>query len=276
MLGSKLDIFKKEWTDVIFKGRNKEYGAYELRQQNSRSTNLALIIGSALFVFILSINTIVNAIEGFIPKAAPVVKLTDVKLLPPPPPDAKKQPPPPPPEPPKPKVDQVKFPPPVVKPDNEAKEPPPTVAELKTADPGQTNQKGDPNQDVNIDGPVGNSDAKVTEADPNQVFAAVEQEPEYRNGGQAGFNAYLAKAVKFPAVDRENGTSGKAIVTFVVEKDGSLTDVKVLRAPSPTMGEAAAAAVKSSPAWKPGVQNGQKVRVQFTISFAFSLADADQ
>ena len=116
MFGSKLDIFKKDWTDVIFKGRNKEYGAYELRQQNSRNTNLALIIGSAVFIFVISINTIVNAIEGFIPKAPPIVKLTDVKLLPPPPVDPAKKPPPPPPEPPKPKVDQVKFPPPVVKP----------------------------------------------------------------------------------------------------------------------------------------------------------------
>jgi protein TonB len=276
MLGSKLDIFNKDWTDVIFKGRNKEYGAYELRKQNSRSTNLALIIGSAVFIFIISINTIVNAIEGFIPKAPPVVKLTDVKLLPPPPVDQTKKPPPPPPEPPKPKVDQVKFPPPVVKPDNEVKTPPPTVTELAKADPGQNTQKGNPNADINIDQPVGNSDAKVTEADPNTVFAAVEQEPEFRNGGAAGFNAYLAKAVKFPAVDRENGTSGKVIITFVVEKDGSLTDIKVLRAPSPTMGDAAKTAVQSSPAWKPGKQNGQSVRVQFTISFAFSLADADQ
>jgi protein TonB len=108
------------------------------------------------------------------------------------------------------------------------------------------------------------------------VFAAVEQEPEFKNGGQAGFNAYLAKAVKFPAVDRENGTSGRVIVTFVVERDGSLTDVKALRGPDQSMEDAAVAAVKSSPSWKPGVQNGQKVRVQFTISFAFSLADADQ
>jgi len=275
MLGDKLNIFKKEWTDVIFKGRNKEYGAYELRQQNARSTNLALIIGSAVFVFILSINTIVNAIEGFIPKAAPVVKLTDVKLLPPPPPDPAKKPPPPPPEPPKPKVDQVKFPPPVVKPDNQVKEPPPTVTELAKADPGQTNQKGNPNADVNIDEPPGNGDAKVTEADPNQVFQAVEQEPEYKNGGSAGFQAYLGKNTKFPAVDRENGTSGRVIATFVVEKDGSLTDIKILRSPSPTMADAVKSAIQSSPAWRPGKQNGQYVRVQFTVPISFSLADSE-
>jgi len=272
----KLDIFKRQWTDVIFRGRNKEYGAYELRNSNPRTTNLALIIGSCVFVFFISLNTIINAIEGFIPKAPEKVKLTDVKLLPPPPPDANKKPPPPPPEPPKPKVTQVKFPPPVVKPDNEVKENPPTVKELQTADPGQKDQKGDPNADINIDGPVGNSDTKVTEADPNQIFAAVEQEPHFKNGGAAGFNAYLAKAVKFPAVDRENGTSGKVLVTFVVEKDGSLTDVKATRGPDQSMMDAAVQAVQQSPRWVPGVQNGRPVRVQFTISFAFSLADGDQ
>lgn len=271
----KLDIFKREWTDVIFRGRNKEYGAYELRKTNPRNTNLALIIGSAVFVFVLSLNTIINAIEGFIPKAPEKVKLSEVKLLPPPPVDPAKKPPPPPPEPPKPKVTQVKFPPPVVKPDNEVKENPPTVKELQTADPGQKNLKGDPNADINIDGPVGTSDAKVTEADPNQIFAAVEVEPHFKNGGQAGFNAYLAKAVKFPAVDRENGTQGKVIVTFVVEKDGSLTDVKALRGPDQSMMDAAVQAIQQSPHWVPGVQNGRPVRVQFTISFAFSLADSD-
>src|ERR1700743_1684644 len=110
MLGSKIDILKKEWIDVIFKGRNKDYGAYELRQTNPRSTVVALIIGVVFFSFVLSINTIVNAIEGFIPKAPVKVKLTEIKLLPPPPNANIKKPPPPPLEPPKPKVDQVKFP----------------------------------------------------------------------------------------------------------------------------------------------------------------------
>ena len=273
MLGSKLDIFKKEWTDVIFKGRNKEYGAYELRQQNPKHTNRALLYGSLLFVLIISANTIVNMIEGIIPKADEKVKLTDVKLLPPPPVDPAKKPPPPPPEPPKPKVDQVKFPPPVVKPDVEAKEPPPTVTELKNADPGQTNQKGDPNADINIDGPVGNSDNKVTEADPNQIFAAVEKEPSFRQGGDAGFYAFLGKAIRYPAVDKENNVQGKVIVTFVVETDGSLTSVKALRGPDESLEDEAVRAVKTSPRWFPGIQNGRPVRVQYTISFAYTLAD---
>jgi len=269
MFGSKLDILNKEWIDVIFRGRNKAYGAYELRQQNPRNTNIALIIGVVFFVFVLSINTIVNAIEGFIPKAPEKVKITEVKLLQPPPQDPAKKPPPPPPEPPKPKVNQVKFPPPVVKPDVEVKENPPTQKDLQVADPGQKNQKGDPNSDAPIDGPVGNGD-KVTEADPNQIFQAVEQEPSF-----PGFNAYLSKNIHYPAVDKENNVQGKVFLTFVVEKDGSLTDIKVVRSPDESLSDEAIRVLKGSPRWKPGIQNGKPVRVQYTVPISFTLSSDD-
>jgi len=268
----KLDILKRGWTDVIFKGRNKEYGAYELRNTNARTTNLALIIGGAVFVFIISLNTIINAIEGFIPKAPEVVKLTDVKLLPPPPVDPAKKPPPPPPEPPKPKVTQVKFPPPVVKPDNEVKENPPTVKELQTADPGQKDQKGDPNADINIDGPVGNSDNKVVEADPNQIFTAVEIQAQFKGPGSIG--DFLTKNIKYPAVDRENNTQGKVILQFVVETDGSVSNVKVLRTPDESLGDEATRVVKMMK-WKAGVQNGRSVRSYFTLPVSFTLGGDD-
>src|SRR6478735_3622285 len=137
MFGSKLDILNQQWIDVVFTGRNKAYGAYELRKDNPRNTNKALLFGVAAFVVLISFKTILNAIEGFIPKADEKVKVTEV-VLPPPPVNEEVKPPPPPPEPPKPKVDQVRFPPPVVKPDNEVKEKdPPTVKELAVADPGQ-------------------------------------------------------------------------------------------------------------------------------------------
>jgi len=265
----KLDIFKKEWLDVVFRGRNKEYGAYDLRQQSPRNTNTALIIGAVFFVFVLSINTIVNAIEGFIPKAPVKVKITDIKLLPPPPVDNVKKPPPPPPEPPKPKVNQVKFPPPIVKPDNEVKEPPPTVKELQTADPGQKTQKGDPTADINIDGPVGNGD-KVTEADPNQVFTAVEVEPT-----NPGFYNYLSKNMRYPAVDKENNVQGKVYLQFVVNVDGSVTNITVLRSPSETLSDEAIRCLKAAPHWTPGIQNGKKVRTQYTVPVSFTLASDD-
>jgi protein TonB len=226
-----------------------------------------------VFVFVVALPTIINRIQGLIPKADQKVKITDVVLLPPPPVDQTKKPPPPPPEPPKPKVDQVRFPPPVVKPDNEVKEKdPPTIKDLETKDPGQKDQKGDPNADIRIDEPVGNSDVKqVVEADPNQIFTSVEQVPEFP-GGLEKFGAYLGKSIRYPAVARENGTQGRVICTFVVEKDGSLTDIKVTRGIGSGCDEEAVRVLKNSPHWKPGIQNGRPVRVQYSVPISFTLA----
>ena len=116
MLGSKLDILKQEWIDVVFSGRNKSYGAYELRKSNPKNTNKALLYGVIFFVFVISLKQIINKLEGFIPKAEVKMKIQDVVLEKPP--VDKKKPEPPPVEPPKPKEDMKKFPPPIVKPDN--------------------------------------------------------------------------------------------------------------------------------------------------------------
>jgi len=271
MLGSKLDIFNQQWIDVVFSNRNKDYGAYQLRRDNGRNARTALIIAVIVFVAIISANTIINLITGFLPKAKEKVKITNVVLAPPPV-DIKKPPPPPPPEPPKPKVDQVKFPPPVVKPDVEVKEKPPTIEELKVADPGQKNLKGDKNADVTIDEPVGNSEVKVTEDDGNKIFTSVEQVPEFP-GGLDKFAAYLGKSIRYPAVARENGTQGRVIVSFVCEKDGSLTDVKVARDIGDGCGDEAVRVIKASPKWKPGIQNGRPVRVAYSVPVAFTLAE---
>jgi len=273
MLGSKLDILNQQWIDVVFRGRNKAYGAYELRKDNSRNTNRALLIGVVLFVFLISLKTILNAIEGFIPKAPEKVKVTEV-VLPPPPVNEQQKPPPPPPEPPKPKVDQVRFPPPVVKPDNEVREKePPTVKELEVADPGPKDQKGDPNQDIRIEEPVGNADVKqVVEENTNQIFTAVEKSPSFP-GGEGAFGKYLGKNIKYPAVARENNVQGRVILTFVVERDGSLTDIKVVRGIGSGCDEEAIRVLKASPKWTPGIQNCRPVRVQYSIPVNFALAE---
>ena len=274
MIGSKLDIFNPEWLNVVFKGRNQAYGAYELRKENPKNTNKALLIAIACFVVVLASPTIWNKIKGFIPKADEKVKVTDVVLMPPPPLDKAKPPPPPAKEPPKPKVDQVRFPPPVVKPDNEVREKdPPTEKQLQVADPGQKEQKGDPNQEVRIDEPVGNADVKnVTEASDNQVFTAVEIQPEYP-GGEAALGKFLQKNIRYPSIAKENNIQGKVYIQFVVERDGSLTDIKVLREPGSGTGDEALRVLKMSTHWKAGIQNGKPVRVQYTIPVNFTLGD---
>lgn len=104
------------------------------------------------------------------------------------------------------------------------------------------------------------------------LFVKVEKEPHFK-GGAAGLNAYLAKTVEFPAVDRKNGTQGKVIVTFVVEKNGTLTNIKALRGPSQSIMDAAVQAIQRSPPWIPGMQGDRPVRVQYTISFSFNLTN---
>jgi periplasmic protein TonB len=273
MLGSKLDILKPQWLDVVFTGRNKAYGAYELRKANGKNTSKALIIAVSIFAIAISAPTIINKLKGFIPKPKEKLKIVEVTLKPPPPVDETKKPPPPPPEPPKPKVDVVRFPPPVVKPDNEVKEKdPPTVDELKVADPGQKDQKGDPNQEVRIDEPVGNADIKQVVEEDNTIFTAVEDNASFP-GGIEKFYAYLGKSIHYPAVARENNVQGKVFLTFVVEKDGSLTDIKVLRGIGSGCDEEAVRVIKNSPKWKPGQQNGRVVRQQYTVPINFTLQE---
>jgi len=276
MLGSKLDIFNPEWLDVVFKGRNQAYGAYQLRKENPRNINRSLITASVCFVFVLALPTIINKIKGFIPKADDKVKITDVVLMPPPPIDKAQPPPPPPKEPPKPKVDQVKFPPPIVKPDNEVHEKdPPTEKQLEVADPGQKEQKGDPNAQIRIDEPVGNADvSQVTEGNSNEIFTAVEIPPNFP-GGEEKFGKFLHDHIKYPPMARDNNIQGRAFISFVVERDGSLTDIKIVRDPGSGLGDEAVRVLKISPHWTPGIQNGKPVRVSYTVPINFSLGDGN-
>ena len=112
----------------------------------------------------------------------------------------------------------------------------------------------------------------VPKNDP-QIFSAVEKEPEFP-GGQEAFSEFLAQNIRYPAAMRDLGVQGKVIVTFVVEKDGSLSGARVLRSPNDGLNEEALRVLFLSQKWTPGYQNGKPVRVQFTEVIMFSLADA--
>ncbi|HXI00450.1 MAG TPA: TonB family protein [Sphingobacteriaceae bacterium] len=268
---SKLDIFKLEWIDVVFAGRNKAYGAYMLRKDNSRTTSKALMIGAILFIVAVSSPLIAKLISNALPEEK--VKVTEVILSPPPPINKDTPPPPPPAEPPKPKVDQVKFPPPVVVPAEQVRdEEPPTVEELKVADPGQKTIEGDPTAEIRIEEPVGEAPKEVAIVEDNSIkdFASVEVLPLFP-GGDKAFYAFLGKNITYPSMARENNISGRVFVSFVVEKNGKLTDIKVLRGLGSGTDEEAVRVLKKSPAWAPGIQNGRPVRVQYTIPILFQL-----
>lgn len=269
---------RSQWIDVVFKDRNQAYGAYELRRENSRNTNNALIIAASVFVLVLSIPTIINVISGFIPKADPPYHTIEVNLTPPPPIEMHKDVTPP-------QVqqkvvqsqhDMVRFPPPIVRPDNEARDEPPTDTKLIDTDPGPQTMKGNPGADIVIDEKVGPKAMDgVTETTPNNdknIFIAVEVNPSFP-GGEAAFGKFLQNHIRYPAVAKENNVQGRAFIQFVVERDGSLTDMKILRDPGSGLGEEAVRVLKSSPHWSPGIQNGKPVRVQYTVPVNFSLAE---
>ncbi|QKJ32485.1 TonB family protein [Mucilaginibacter mali] len=119
-----------------------------------------------------------------------------------------------------------------------------------------------------------NKPAKPTppkSANSNAVFTAVEQAASFP-GGLEKFGPYLAKTIKYPAKARKNNVQGKVFVQFVVEKDGSLANMKVLRGIGSGCDEEAIRALKNGPKWIPGKQNGKIVRSEYTVPISFQLA----
>jgi len=269
---SKIDLFRKEWLDVVFENKNKAYGAYQLRQKNSSTTTRALLFASAAFILLFITPKIISLIQGALPEDE-VVKQVEVAIQPPPPVDPK-TPPPPPVEPPPPKQDQVKFPPPIVKPDVEVRDQePPQIEDLKKADPGQKTIAGDPDAEIVITAPVGEGPKQAAVVEDTKVydFVSIETPPSFP-GGIEKFYAYVGKSIKYPPMAAENNIQGKVFLSFVVEKNGQLTDIHVDRKLGGGTDEEAVRVLKASPRWTPGIQNGKPVRVKYNIPISFTLS----
>ena len=114
---------------------------------------------------------------------------------------------------------------------------------------------------------------QVEEEEPEEqtIFEVVEQMPEFPNGGMAGLMQYLSKNIKYPTIAQENGTQGRVTVQFVVNRDGSIVDAKVLRGVDPYLDKEAIRVISSMPKWKPGMQRGKAVRVKYTVPVMFRL-----
>lgn len=119
-------------------------------------------------------------------------------------------------------------------------------------------------------GAVAQTDRTMDAGAEEEVFAVVEQDPEFE-GGMEGLYQYLATSIVYPAGAREEGVQGRVFVSFVIEKDGSVGGVKILRSPDERLSREAERVVKSMPKWKPGRQNGRKVRVLYSLPINFQL-----
>ena len=119
-------------------------------------------------------------------------------------------------------------------------------------------------------GPKEDSNANATDAKSGTALKVAEVMPKFP-GGIPGLMQYLARNIKYPTIAQENGTQGRVIIQFVVERDGSITDVRVARGVDPYLDKEAVRVVKSMPKWIPGKQNGKAVRVKFTVPVMFRL-----
>jgi len=257
-------ILNADILDIIFEGRNKEYGAYELRKTYNKRI-LFSIGGMASFVLLLFIGYFVaNTLEAnsdakqVVAQEVQLEQIQEEKNEPPPPP-----PPPKPPDPPK--VEMSKFTPPKIVKDEEVKEDekPPEVEKLEETKIGTINQEGV--KDIGIVAPpVEDAGKGVVEApkkveeDWDKTFTKVEIESDYP-GGQAAWQRYLLKTLRYPQEAQDNEIQGTVVVQFIVDKAGTVSSVEALSGPN-ELREEAVRVIKKSGTWTPAVQNGRQVK----------------
>ena len=274
---SKIDLISNEWTDLVFEGRNQSYGAYKLRKTTGKRNLWALIIVALAAVLLylgLQLQRMAEAnkkVENT--QAVELAKLNTEKK------EAKvekkeviRQ------EPEK-VVEQVKssvkFTAPVIKKDEEVKE-----EDMIKLDEVEKSNKAVGAFNVQGNDEVGGEVLKAKEeikapeppkhVEEEKVFDVVEQMPSFP-GGNSALMKFLNENIHYPVVAQENGVQGRVVISFVVERDGHITDVQVARSVDPSLDKEAQRVVKSMPKWIPGKQNGSAVRVKYNVPVSFRL-----
>lgn len=276
---AKIDLISNEWADIVFQGRNKVYGAYQLRRGTSKRNIWAMVFVAAVaavaYLGLAAYNSYQAAQKAKFEaemeaslietkKQAKVEKKTET-----------------------PKVEQVQkvekvkssiaFTPPVIKKDSEVK----PEEEMKTQDELKETKTAIGAFDVKGNDEAGGTVLRAVEeiatpeppkqeVEQNKVFDVVEQQPSYP-GGMGALNQWLASNIKYPAMAAENGIEGRVVVQFVVERDGSVSGVHVVRGVDPSLDKEATRVVSQMPKWIPGKQNGSAVRVKYTVPVTFRL-----
>ena len=274
---SKIDLIDNRWADLVFEGKNQAYGAYQLRRETGKRNMKALLvmalIGIAIAAFVAIKGVVENAMKQDVAIEADVElsKLAEKKEAKV---ERKEQP----------KLEKVevekvkssvKFTAPEIKKDDEVK----PEEEIKSQeDLRKTNTligAFDVKGNDEAAGEVLKAKEVIAQPEPpkeeeTKVFDVVEQMPSFP-GGQSALFQWLSNNIKYPVVAEENGVQGRVIVTFVVERDGSITDVRVVKSVDPSLDKEAVRVTKAMPHWIPGKQNGSAVRVKYTLPVTFRL-----
>ncbi len=274
---AKLDLISAEWTNLVFEGRNQDYGAYQLRKDTSKRNIWSIIIVALAAVLLylgLTLHRMAEAnrtVENTQAiqltnlenkkKEAKVEKKEQIKVEPEKTVERVKS--------------SVKFTAPVIKKDNLVKE----EDEIKLDEIEKSN-KAIGALTVEGNDEVGGEVLQLREqiaapeppkpAEENKVHDFVEQMPSFP-GGMGALMSWLSQNIKYPVIAAENGVEGRVIVQFVVEKDGSITDVKIAKSVDPSLDKEATRVVSSMPHWIAGRQNGNPVRVKYTVPVTFKL-----
>ncbi len=288
---SKLNIFKSEWLDVVFENRNKAYGAYELRKLGPKATNTALLIVTvAVAAFSIPQAFNLKLFKSSEPPKEEIafteeLTLEDLPELP-----EEEEKPPVQEEAPriaesKPALDVVALP--EIKPVPKEK----VVEEVEVATTeeatdkkkliGPVAMKGMKGGSITTEGKWGTKDVagsatgstKGVEGgtgEGDRIFESVEINPSPKKGMDA-FRKWIADNYQYPSGAIDAGVKGTITVSFVVERNGELTDIKVLKDLSYGTGQAAINLLKKAEKWNPGIQNGRPVRVAYTLPIRLDL-----
>ncbi len=272
-------ILTADILDILFDGRNKEYGAYDLRKTYNKRITYALVATLAMVLLVFLGSLWASASKK---KAGPMM-VQDVSLENYEKPEEKKPEPPPPPPPPKqepPKVEMKQFTPPKIVKDEEVKEDekPPEMAELEDVKIGNKNQEG--MKDDGMVAPVveasgtGKVEAPKEEEDYNKVFTVVQIPAEYP-GGLAAWSRYLERNLNSNVPVDNGAPAGRytVILSFIVDKNGGISEINAENDPGYGTKEEAVRVLKKGGGWKPAVQNGRNVIYRHRQSITFQVSE---
>ncbi|MFT3992881.1 MAG: TonB family protein [Dysgonomonas sp.] len=277
-MGKDINLNSGEWCDVVFDGKNKQYGAYRLRQSSSKRHIAAFIVMFIFAAVVSALPTLIGAVKNLTAKEnlGPMEETFEMSNIPveeqvqqeniikqetaPPPPPLKTT---------------VKFTPPVITEDDKIDEKNVMKSQedlnankitISVADVKGTDDKH------GIDIAELKEHKVIVEEKPVQEkpFVTVEQMPSFP-GGESEMHKFINDNLKYPVVAQETGIQGRVTIRFVVTKTGAISDVTVIRGIDPSCDKEAVRVVKAMPNWIPGKQNGLNVPVYFTLPIVFRL-----
>ncbi len=267
-------VSPRDMLDIIFANRNRSYGAYLLRREYPATMRRALGWGMLLIGSFIFVPQLITALAAALPSEN-VYDAEYVSMAPPPievitpPPPVIETPPPP-------SRSTIAFPPPLVVTNDQPEEAPTAVDVILDSDAEVSSKTTEGDVDAPPDLGEVNTEVLYVEApapkEDNTTYdlAGVQKPPTFP-GGEYDLLKFLAENIHYPAMARDAGISGNVAITFVVNKDGSVSDAQVLKDIGGGCGKEAMRVIALMPRWSPGEANSHPVKVRFTLPVRFRL-----